>query len=68
MLTTPPISPTRLVEQRQRLMFSQQALAEKAGLSVGTVSRLERGLGRPTYATIRKLATALEVEREMLLE
>ena len=49
-------------------MLSQQVLAQKAGLSVGTVSRLERGLGNPTYSTIRKLAGALRVKREVLLK
>ena len=65
---SPSISPSRLAKERKSQMLSQQVLAQEAGLSVGTVSRLERGLGSPTYSTIRKLAGALQVKREALLE
>ncbi len=64
----PMISPIRLLQVRSAQMLSQQSLAERAGLSVGTVSRIERGLGKPTLKTIRKLANALEIEHGVLIE
>ena len=62
------LQPHRLQQQRINQLLSQQLLAEKAGLSVGTVSRLERGHGKPRLSTIRKLAKALNVDHELLLE
>ncbi len=38
-----------------------EALAEKAGVSVGLLSQLERGKGNPGFNTLAKLAYALNV-------
>jgi transcriptional regulator with XRE-family HTH domain len=42
--------------------FSQEALAERAGLSVRGLSDLERGVRRPQPSTIGRLAAALDLE------
>lgn len=38
-----------------------ETLAERAGISVGLLSQLERGIGNPTFVTIAELAKALGV-------
>jgi transcriptional regulator with XRE-family HTH domain len=49
--------------------MSQQRLAERAGLSLGQVSRIESGrIETPHFPTIEKLATALGIEEDELIE
>jgi transcriptional regulator with XRE-family HTH domain len=56
----------RLREWRQRRLLSQEELAQKAGVGVTTVVRIEGGMGA-RLSTLRKLATALEVTPDQLL-
>src|ERR1700758_1233396 len=60
----PPIG--ILVRQwRRAASLTQEELAERAGMSVETISALERGLSRSPYrATITSLADALGLDRE----
>lgn len=51
---------------RNHRIMSQKELAEKAGITEATVSRLETG-GRVRYSTVAKLADALGITREQLL-
>lgn len=51
---------------RRRAGFSQEQLAEAAGLSVATVRKVEQG-GSVEMATLRKLARALDVQTSALL-
>ena len=51
-----------LRELRERLFLSQENLASKAKVAKSTVNRLENGLEKPKFVTVRKLAQALEVE------
>lgn len=51
-----------VAKRREELALSQIALAEKAGLTQADVSRLEQGKGNPTYATIKKIMTALQLK------
>ena len=44
--------------------LTQEALAERAGLSVRTVQHLERGLGQPYRETSRRLADVLALTAE----
>ncbi len=54
---------------RTRQRMSQQRLAEKAGLSIGQVSRIETGkIAAPHFSTIEKLAGALGIEADDLVE
>lgn len=46
-----------LAERRRDARLTQQRLADAAGVSVGTVSSIERGTGRPS----RRVAEAIEI-------
>jgi transcriptional regulator with XRE-family HTH domain len=52
----------RLQEIRERQFLTQQELADLAGVAKVTIARIETGVTRPSFATIRKLAAALGVE------
>jgi transcriptional regulator with XRE-family HTH domain len=52
----------RLRRLREERALRQEDLAELAGVGKNTVNRIERNLTEPHMTTIRKLATALEVE------
>ncbi|MBK8021015.1 MAG: helix-turn-helix transcriptional regulator [Chloroflexi bacterium] len=49
----------RLLRETQRL--SLRAVAERCGLSINAISRIERGENSPTVASLHLLATALNV-------
>ncbi|MBI2525257.1 MAG: cupin domain-containing protein [Candidatus Rokubacteria bacterium] len=51
----------KLQELRAARGFSLEGLAEKASLSAGLLSQLERGVGNPSFLTIAKIAYALDV-------
>lgn len=53
---------------RRRLDLSIAELAHRAGVSLGLVSQLERGMGNPSLQTIAKLADALGLTISQLLE
>lgn len=48
--------------------FSQELLSEKSGLSLRTIQRIENGESEPRGDTLLRLATALEVAPEALIE
>lgn len=56
----------RIAGARRAVGVSCATLATRAGLSRGTVARLERGQGAPCLATLMKLATALDVSHQWL--
>jgi transcriptional regulator with XRE-family HTH domain len=58
----------RLKLVRQRKALTQRQLAEKAGVNRVTITRLEGGKDKPFPTTVRKLANALGVEPEDLME
>ena len=41
--------------------YTQEDLAHKAGLTVAALARIERGQANPTWTTVRRLASALEI-------
>lgn len=49
----------RIRERRQTAELTQQALADRAGLSRATIARLELGSGGVTLATLERIAGAL---------
>lgn len=60
---------TRIRTRRKELGLSQQRLAEKAGLALSQVSKLEQGaITDPHVSTVRKLAKALEISVCELIE
>jgi transcriptional regulator with XRE-family HTH domain len=55
--------------ERTKKRMSQQRLAEKARLSLGQVSRIESGrTPSPHFPTIEKLAAALDLDPNDLIE
>lgn len=55
-----------LAELREARNLSREGLADKAGVSLRTIERLEAGVGVPRRATVRVLADALGVETSVL--
>lgn len=68
MATTKSLLPIRIKHLRVALGLSQEALAEKAGRSIETVSNIERGTNSPTLETLEELAFALGVKIVDLLD
>ena len=57
----------RLKDLRTEQALTQRELAEKAGIGVNTVNRIELNETEPHMSTIRKLARALGVEPRRLV-
>jgi transcriptional regulator with XRE-family HTH domain len=55
------------IRTMRRGRMSLQELAEKANVSVGTLSKIENGLGNPSLALLGRVAAALNVETCQLL-
>ena len=51
-----------LRQLREINFISQKDLAQRSGIAVATINRLENGYHKPRFVTIRKLAKALGVE------
>ena len=51
----------RLREARTRKLMTQQELADKSGVGVTTIVRIERNQVDPQFRNIRKLAKALDI-------
>jgi len=49
----------RLIREKKRM--TQEAVAERAGIAVPTLSHIEAGHANPTWSTIRRVAAALGV-------
>ena len=58
----------RLREIRERKGMTQEALAEKVGVSRAYLSRLEMGRHDPPLSLLRRLAKALRVKTGRLVE
>lgn len=56
----------RLRALRTRRVLTQRALAERSGVSLNTINRIEQGRLEPRFSTIHKLAGALGVSPEVL--
>ena len=57
-------------EARRRAMLTQGELAEKSGVGITSIVRIERGQldTAPRVSTLRKLARGLDVDPRELLE
>lgn len=55
-------------QQRLRKGFSQEALAEKTGLNLRTLQRIEKGETIPRGDTLQRLAKALETSPDELID
>ncbi len=58
----------RLKELRERRLLTQHMLAERSGVSQVAIARIERNRAEPHFSTIHKLASALSVKPEELVE
>jgi transcriptional regulator with XRE-family HTH domain len=68
MLTVAPLK-EKLREERRRAALTQGELAERAGVGINTIVRIETGeISEPRVSTLRKLANALRVETRDLLD
>jgi transcriptional regulator with XRE-family HTH domain len=68
MLIVAPLK-EKLREARRRAALTQGELAEKAGVGINTIVRIETGeIEEPRVSTLRKLARALGLEPRDLLE
>jgi len=68
MLTVAPLK-EKLKEERRRAALTQGELAERAGVGINTIVRIETGeINEPRVSTLRKLANALGVEARDLLD
>lgn len=47
---------------RRRRGLTQQELADRAGISIEMINKIERGVSSPRFPNIEKLAAALEVD------
>jgi transcriptional regulator with XRE-family HTH domain len=64
------MSPLQEVLRRERRLagLTQEELAERAGVAVTTISRIEEGVTEPRIPTIRKISQALGLQVRDLLE
>jgi transcriptional regulator with XRE-family HTH domain len=62
-----PLDAERVKEWRHRRMLSQQEVADRAGTSLFTIQRIERGEGNVRPKTGRGVAAALSIPIEELL-
>lgn len=51
----------RVKKFREELLMTRAELAQKAGLSISTINRIEQGKAHPTLTTIRKILSALGI-------
>jgi len=59
--------PQRLATLRKQRGYTQQALADDAGIHVSQLKRYESGSSQPTLDVLRKLAVALRISADLLL-
>lgn len=59
---------TKTKDLRNRCGFSQEELAEKSGLSLRTIQRIENGDTNPRGDSLRRLAAALETSPDELTD
>ena len=57
----------RIRKRRQEMKLSQESFAEKAGISVNTVSRIEGGQTAMSVEIFRKMIEILEIDANLLL-
>ncbi len=57
-----------LREARERALLTQEELATRSGVTVSTISRVETGAQAARISTLRKLAAALGVDAETLID
>lgn len=59
---------SKIAEARRQQGYSQEALANQAGINLRTLQRIESGDNEPRGATLRLLCEALDIRMEDLVE
>ena len=62
-----PVLATVLRRLREERGLSQEALAYKAGITAGSLGRIELAQSSPAWATVRQIAKALDVTMKELV-
>lgn len=57
----------RISDARLRLDVTQQEAAGVAGINAANFAKIERGLGNPSFETLVRIATALDVDPGLLI-
>jgi transcriptional regulator with XRE-family HTH domain len=58
---------TQVKRERERALLTQQELAQRAGIGLTTLNRIENDHAEPHFRTIRKLAKALSLDPAVLI-
>ena len=53
--------------EREKALLTQQELAERAGVGLTTLNRIENDHAEPHFRTIRKIAKALGIDAKDLI-
>lgn len=48
-------------QRREAQESSQETIAQDAGITVGTIGLIERGMTNPTWTTVKRIAAALDI-------
>ena len=59
---------TEITKKRTEKGYTQNLLANKAGMSAAQLSNIEQGKNKPTTITLYKIALALDCDFEELLK
>jgi transcriptional regulator with XRE-family HTH domain len=54
----------RVKDFREAKLMTRAELAQKAGLSISTINKIEQGKANPTLTTLRKILSALDIPPE----
>jgi DNA-binding XRE family transcriptional regulator len=54
----------RLLQRRREAGLTQKELAQRAGVRVETLNRIEKGRTSPDFGTIRKLVNAMKTQKD----
>lgn len=58
----------RLKSLRKARNVTQEQLSERTGLTIESISNIERGIFAPKFENLEKIAAALDVEVKQLFE
>ena len=58
---------TQVKKAREQTLLTQEELAERAGIALSTLNRIEKDRVEPHFRTIRKIAKALGVDARHLI-
>lgn len=59
---------TKIVDIRKQKQFTQEALAEKLGIELRQLGRIERGETNPNISTLESIATIFSMELSQLVD